>query len=479
MTDPIDTGRYGVTAANDPDRVPQVTVQTNGRLTATAVLPGGGGGASNVVTGAQDNPANTSITSTLAGDGTSTATGDSAIAVGMNAAATGDRTLAVGLGAAASGAEAIAIGEDAQASNHFAIAIGNVAEASNSNAVAIGAVSSADSPESIGVGYRANAAASYAVAVGKDTDATGDGAVALGADSTGAGAQATAADQFVLGTALHHVQIPGLLNLPPETSTPTSPVNGDVWVESGGVFARVGGATVDLGGGGFAWRAVSRTSNYTAVSGDYVIVNAAAGPVTVTVPVANGTVVGVKRVDTTSNTVTVAGVSGTVNGDADGQLVHAHTSALFLGDGTNLAVVADYATGTGGSSGGGLPSRTTATATTSSLAAGATDSTTTITLAVGYRLLAVQTSRPARVRLYTTTSKRAADLSRPAGTDPTSDAGCMFEYVTPDTAVHTLSPLVDGASMESTPSTAIAMSVTNNDTATGSITVTLTWVRTE
>jgi hypothetical protein len=65
------------------------------------------------------------------------------------------------------------------------------------------------------------------------------------------------------------------------------------------------------------------------------------------------------------------------------------------------------------------------------------------------------------------------------GTDPTSDTGLMFEFVTADTATHTLSPLVDGASMESTPTASIPMTVTNNDTVTGTVTVTLTWERVE
>ncbi len=128
---------------------------------------------------------------------------------------------------------------------------------------------------------------------------------------------------------------------------------------------------------------------------------------------------------------------------------------------------------------GPLLSRTTANATTSSLAAGASDSTTTITMAVGFRLLAIQTSRPARVRLYNTTAARTADLARAVATDPTSDAGVILDHVTTDTAVHNLSPLVDGVNTETVPVTTIAMTVTNNDVSTGTVTVTLTYIRTE
>jgi hypothetical protein len=139
---------------------------------------------------------------------------------------------------------------------------------------------------------------------------------------------------------------------------------------------------------------------------------------------------------------------------------------------------ADGATGPTGPA-GPLQARGTTTVTTSSLAAGAVDSSITCPLATTYRLLSIQTSRPARVRLYNTTAKRTADLSRPVGTDPVSDTGVMLEFVTVDTAVHGLSPLTDGASMETVPGASIPMSVTNNDTVTGTVAVTFAWQRIE
>lgn len=126
-----------------------------------------------------------------------------------------------------------------------------------------------------------------------------------------------------------------------------------------------------------------------------------------------------------------------------------------------------------------LAVRATATATTSSLASGATDSTTTVTLGKGYRLYSIQTSRPCRVRLYETAAQKTADLSRPVGTDPASSVGVTFEYVTVDNTSRTLSPLVDGANLESVPTSVVSMAVTNNDTATGTVTVTLVYVQTE
>ena len=73
--------------------------------------------------------------------------------------------------------------------------------------------------------------------------------------------------------------------------------------------------------------------------------------------------------------------------------------------------------------------RQTTTFTTASLAANAGESG-TLTLAKGYRLLKLMTTRPARVRLYTTAAKRDADVARPIGTAPTGDHGCLLDLVT-------------------------------------------------
>lgn len=135
------------------------------------------------------------------------------------------------------------------------------------------------------------------------------------------------------------------------------------------------------------------------------------------------------------------------------------------------------ATGPPGTAGGTGP-RTTATATTSSLATGAVDSTTKITMQSTYRLLTIQTSKPARVRLYTTPAARTADASRALGTDPDAAAGVALEYVTADVITYSLSPTVSAANLESTPSDDIPMSVTNNG-STGTVTVTVTYEQVE
>lgn len=123
--------------------------------------------------------------------------------------------------------------------------------------------------------------------------------------------------------------------------------------------------------------------------------------------------------------------------------------------------------------------RATATATTVSLATGAADTTTAITLSKGYVLYSIQTSRKARVTLYETAAAMAADATRAVGTDPASSAGVVFDYVTAAAATtYSLSPPPVGVNLESVPSTSISMRVTNADT-TGTVVVTLIYVRTE
>lgn len=124
--------------------------------------------------------------------------------------------------------------------------------------------------------------------------------------------------------------------------------------------------------------------------------------------------------------------------------------------------------------------RQTATATTSSLAANATDSTTTITLSKGYTLFSISTSRPARVRLYETSAAKTSDLSRVRGVDPLSNAGVALDYVTvAGSTVYTLSPTVTSINNEASPSSTISMAVTNLDTSTGTVVVTLVWLQVE
>lgn len=138
---------------------------------------------------------------------------------------------------------------------------------------------------------------------------------------------------------------------------------------------------------------------------------------------------------------------------------------------------------TGGGGGGGgtttLPSRQQVTFTTASLAAGG-NGTGTVIMAPGYRLYRISCSTQARVRLYTTTAKRTADVARPIGTDPTGDHGLMLEFVAVTGVLAAdLSPLVDGFDGKTTPDGVIPYGVTNMGASSATVTVTFLWQKGE
>lgn len=134
------------------------------------------------------------------------------------------------------------------------------------------------------------------------------------------------------------------------------------------------------------------------------------------------------------------------------------------------------ATGPAGAD-GGFAARTTATVTTASLSNNATE-TNTLTLKPGYRLIKIETDVAARVRVYDSTTSRTADASRAVGTDPTGAHGVILDFVTtPSTLSWWLSPVVDGYTADATDTVPVA--ITNLSGATDTVTVTLTWVRSE
>ena len=98
----------------------------------------------------------------------------------------------------------------------------------------------------------------------------------------------------------------------------------------------------------------------------------------------------------------------------------------------------------------------------------------------GYRVIALKTDRPARIRIYATAAQQTADAARPVGTDPTGNHGLLLEYVTTSGMLEAvLSPMVDGASMEVTPSNNIPVTVTNLSGSAATVQVDLTYMRTE
>jgi len=126
-----------------------------------------------------------------------------------------------------------------------------------------------------------------------------------------------------------------------------------------------------------------------------------------------------------------------------------------------------------GGGGGGLPSRTTAAFTSSSLAVNAT-ATGTINIAKSFTLVSVQVSAKARLRLYQTTATRDADLSRLETTPPEGQHGLITDMI-PDLSARPNYGRV-GNNCESSPTAAIAYSLTNRSTSTAAITVTITYI---
>lgn len=102
------------------------------------------------------------------------------------------------------------------------------------------------------------------------------------------------------------------------------------------------GLEVDLtatGGGGGAVQ--TKTTTYAALSTDAVVLaNAATGAFTVTLPaVAAGLMLRIKKIDSTTNLVTVAPASGTIDGAASVTMGIQWQSRTFVSDGTNWFLV--------------------------------------------------------------------------------------------------------------------------------------------
>lgn len=102
----------------------------------------------------------------------------------------------------------------------------------------------------------------------------------------------------------------------------------------------------------------------------------------------------------------------------------------------------------------------------------------TVTLSPGYRLLRVETSVPARVRVYDSAASRTADASRFVGVDPTPPHGVILDLLTTSSVLGWwMNPVVDGYTADGTVD--VPVSVTNLGTSTTAVTVTFTFVRSE
>lgn len=116
-------------------------------------------------------------------------------------------------------------------------------------------------------------------------------------------------------------------------------------------------------------------------------------------------------------------------------------------------------TGPAGAHGLGA-ARTSLTWTTGTLATGGTE-TQDVTFAKTARIYKLTTSRPARVRLYSTAAARTADASRPPTTPPSHPSDCELQVTTEAGALTVLLKEVSFANQESPVTNAAYLSVTN------------------
>lgn len=97
----------------------------------------------------------------------------------------------------------------------------------------------------------------------------------------------------------------------------------------------------------------------------------------------------------------------------------------------------------------------------------------------GWRVIRLETNRPARVRLYSRSAQRDADLDRGIGVKPQGNSGRLLEVVTYTGELSwDMNPTVDLAAVDKADPT-FYVSVTNLDLVTGSVVTTYTYVRTE
>jgi hypothetical protein len=127
-------------------------------------------------------------------------------------------------------------------------------------------------------------------------------------------------------------------------------------------------------------------------------------------------------------------------------------------------------------SGAGLKSRQTSSATTSSLVDGASANLTIVTPKT-YALLKIQTSHAAWVTLYTDTASRTSDAARTENTDPSPGSGVIAEVITTGSSTQLITPGIVGFNSSSTEATYIK--VVNKSGGSASVTVTLTYVQLE
>ena len=180
--------------------------------------------------------------------------------------------------------------------------------------------------------------------------------------------------------------------------------------------------------------------------------------------------------------ITISGNTGIISATqvniAGETLTGAGVTSLVAG--SNITLSGSTGQVTISSAGGALASRTTKNATIASLAAAASGDL-SITAFKAYNLLKIAIDHPAWVRLYVNAASRTSDASRAEGTDPLPGSGVIAEVLTTTTGVSEflMSPAVFGWNNDGTPATTVYAKVTNKDSSSRAITVTLTLIEAE
>jgi hypothetical protein len=184
-----------------------------------------------------------------------------------------------------------------------------------------------------------------------------------------------------------------------------------------------------------------------------------------------------QKLETTNTGAVVTGILTATSFSGDGSNITGITTSIVAGDNVTVTTSNGISTIAAQTA---LPSRTQASGATGSIGAGTTTDI-TITGAKAYSLMKVGISSAAWVRLYTDTTSRTNDATRPYTTDPTPGSGVLAEVYTTNSGVSTfkMTPGVIGWNDDGTPSTNIYAKVTNNEGSSADITVTLTILKME
>jgi hypothetical protein len=189
---------------------------------------------------------------------------------------------------------------------------------------------------------------------------------------------------------------------------------------------------------------------------------------------------------TNTSTGTTYGISSETNaGGAALRLTgsNATTDEVIFAAGSNVTITRTDANiitiASTGSSGSGLQSRNAVVLTTPNIGAGLTNSSLSLVGYKSYALLKVQVDYPCWLRFYTDNASRTADLSRLESVDPNPGSGVIAEFVTTGAQTIIMSPAAIGFNNETSPTTSIPFTITNKDSVTRSITITVTLLQLE